>query len=95
MANFLVKGKEIIIKLGSFVPLCGMLWSIGAYTWLLSITMVILLKTHREYLNEILLLMLMVSLLSAAPVVDFRYGYAIVMTMPMWIQRLCGIIIRD
>lgn len=92
--KFVVKGKEILIKLGSFVPLYGMLWSIGAYTWLLVITIIISIKNHRECLNEILLFILMATLLIAAPVVDFRYGYAIVMTMPMWLQRLCGITVK-
>ena len=93
--KYVIKGKEILIKLGSFVPIYGMLWSNGAYTWLLVIAIIISIKTHREYLNELLLLMLVGTLLIAAPVVDFRYGYAIVMTMPMWIQGLCGIIFRD
>ena len=80
--------------MGSFVPLYAMIWSIGAYTWLLVITIIISIRNHRECLNEILLLILMATLLIAAPVVDFRYGYEIVMTMPMWIQGLCGIIVK-
>ena len=92
--KLVVKGKEILIKLGSFVPLYGMLWSIGTYTWLLVITIIISIINHKEFINELLLLILVGTLLIAAPLVDFRYGYAIVMTMPMWIQGLCGIIVR-
>ena len=44
--KFVVKGKEVLIKLGSFVPLYGMLWSIGAYAWLLVITIILLIKNH-------------------------------------------------
>ena len=83
-----VKVKEILIKLGSFVPLYGLLWSIGTYTWLLAIAFFMTLKRKKEYITKLLLLMTVGTLLIAAPVVDFRYGYSIVMTMPLWIEIL-------
>ncbi len=86
--KLIVKGKEILIKLGNFVPLYGMLWSIGAYTWLLVIALLASIKMHKDCLCKALMLLLTSTLLIAAPVVDFRYGYAVVMTMPIWIGSL-------
>ena len=86
--KLVVKGKEILIKLGSFVPLYGMLWSIGAYTWLLAIALFVAIRNKGEVLSKILLLMLIASLMLAAPLVDFRYGYAVVMTMPVWVMSI-------
>ena len=85
-----VKVKEILIKLGSFVPLYGLLWSIGSYTWLLIIAFIGALKNKTEYITKLLLIMTVGTLLIAAPVVDFRYGYSVVMTMPLWIECLLG-----
>ena len=79
-----VKAKEIEIKMGNFVPVYGMLWSIGAFTWLLVISTIIGLVKREHVLCKTLLLLLVATLLIAAPVVDFRYGYAIVMTLPLW-----------
>lgn len=79
-----VKLKEIAIKLGDFVPIYGMLWSIGAYFWLLVISTFVCLVRKENVLCKTLFLLLVFTLLLAAPVVDFRYGYAYVMTMPLW-----------
>ena len=63
-----------------------MLWSIGTYTWLLCIVTIVCLLRKRPVLCKLLLIMQILTLLIAAPVVDFRYGYAVVMTMPLWIS---------
>ncbi|WP_155828103.1 DUF6020 family protein [Butyrivibrio sp. VCB2006] len=83
--KLVVKGKEIALKLGDFVPLYGMLWSIGTYTWLLIIATGVCIYKKRPILGKVLLLFQVGTLLIAAPVVDFRYGYGIVMTMPLWL----------
>lgn len=86
-----VKGKEILIKLGSFLPLYGMLWAIGAYTWAMVICLGVMIKTGRGRDTGIIYAMPMLiifTLLIAAPVIDFRYGYSIVMTMPLWLASL-------
>ncbi len=83
-----VKIKEIFIKLGSFVPLYGLLWSIGSYSWLLVISLFAAIWKKKEYLTRVLLVMMFATLLIAAPVVDFRYGYGYVTTMPLWITIL-------
>ena len=45
----------------------------------------ICLGKRKPVLCKILLLLQVGTLLIAAPVVDFRYGYSLVMTMPLWI----------
>ncbi|MCR5655976.1 MAG: DUF6020 family protein [Butyrivibrio sp.] len=91
--KIIVKGKEILIKLGSFLPLYGMLWSIGAYTWgAVFIVLLLLIKKKREQVLVVIMpLAIVVTLLIAAPVLDFRYGYALVMTMPLIVSSCFGI----
>ncbi len=92
-----VKGKEILIKLGSFVPLYGMLWCAGAYTWLVVYLLILILRKNKEekikkYLPfAILQAAVIFTLLIAAPMVDFRYEYGIVMLMPLTVA-ICVII---
>ncbi len=86
-----IKTKEILIKLGTFLPLYGMFWCIGAYTWFMVLALALTLK-NREYWKYLPLavmpLMIIATLCIAAPLVDFRYGYGIVMTMPIF-AALC------
>ncbi|WP_026498330.1 DUF6020 family protein [Butyrivibrio sp. WCD2001] len=93
-----VKGKEILIKLGSFVPLYGMLWCAGAYTWLVVFVLFMMLwkkKTMGGKLSVFVMLQaaLVLTLLIAAPVVDFRYEYCVVMLMPLT-AAICAMIIK-
>ena len=80
-----IKVKEILIKLSDFMPIYGMFFSIGAYCWGLLITLFIAIKKKRNILIHILMLLLTATLLVASPVVDFRYGYAYVLTGPIWL----------
>ncbi|SFD01155.1 DUF6020 family protein [Butyrivibrio sp. YAB3001] len=82
----IIKIKEIAIKLGSFIPVYGMLWSIGTYTWLLVISLFLSFRKKKYILGKLLLALLICTLLIASPVVDFRYGYALVMTIPLWLD---------
>lgn len=93
-----VKGKEILIKLGSFVPLYGMLWCAGAYTWLVGAALILMIKRKKTLdgkLTAFLILQaaLVLTLLIAAPVVDFRYEYAVVMLMPLT-ASICAMIMK-
>ncbi len=81
-----IKVKEILIKLSDFMPIYGMLFSIGAYFWGLIFTLVVALKKKKNILIHILMLLLVATLLVASPVVDFRYGYAYVLTAPIWLM---------
>ncbi len=92
-----IKSKEIFIKLGNFVPLYGMLWSAGTYFWLLLFSLVVILRDknrRKAAVICVLPLALILTLLIAAPVVDFRYAYPAVMTMPLYIS-ICGMIIQN
>jgi hypothetical protein len=88
--KLVVKAKEILIKLSDFMPLYGMLWSIGAYTWALIICIVLGIWKKRDVLPMLLMLLMIGTLIIASPVVDFRYGYGLVMTAPVWISELVG-----
>ncbi|WP_408069987.1 DUF6020 family protein [Butyrivibrio sp. JL13D10] len=91
-----VKGKEILIKLGSFVPLYGMLWCAGAYTWIAVAAMVLIICKDRKWLPfAILQAALICTLLIAAPVVDFRYEYGITMLMPLTVSICVMIMMHD
>ena len=79
-----IKIKEILLKLGDFMPIYGMLFSIGAYFWGLLITLIVAVRKKRNITIHILMLLIVATLLIASPVVDFRYGYAYVLTMPIW-----------
>ncbi len=78
-----IKVKEILIKLSDFMPLYGMLFSIGAYCWGLLAALILAVRKRRNVLPHILMFMLVLTLLIAAPVVDFRYGYAYVLAFPL------------
>ncbi len=78
-----IKVKEILIKLSDFMPLYGMLFSIGAYAWGLVFTFIVAIRKKRMPLPHLLMLLLLCTLLIAAPVVDFRYGYAYVLSFPI------------
>lgn len=81
-----VKAKEILIKMSDFVPLYGMLWCIGAYSWMLMICFVVGIVRKKESLGIGLLLLLTGTLLIASPVVDFRYAYAVIFSSPLWLS---------
>ncbi len=81
-----IKVKEILIKLSDFMPIYGMFFSIGAYTWLLIICLFVSVRRKEPIPVHVLMLLLVLTLLVAAPVVDFRYAYAIVLTMPIWVS---------
>ncbi len=92
-----IKLKEIFIKLGSFVPLYGMLWCAGAYTWFLVITLIAVIRSGKYtsfWLMTVVPLSLIFTLCIAAPLVDFRYAYGVVMTMPIY-AALCAIIVTE
>ena len=93
-----IKGKEILIKLGSFVPIYGMLWCAGAYTWLVICALVLMIKEKKTMGGKlsvfiILQAALVFTLLIAAPVVDFRYEYSVVMLMPLT-AAICAMIMK-
>lgn len=91
LSGAFVKIKEILIKLGSFVPVYGLLWSSGFYA-LLSLGAFALTmeknssrKKDRRYVLLVLpSLCVLFTLLLATPIAaEFRYTLALTFTMPL------------
>lgn len=83
-----VKTKEILIRLSDFMPLYGMLWSIGAYSWLLFMCLVAALGRKKDAIGLTLPVLLIGTLLIASPVVDFRYAYGVILSCPVWLSKV-------
>ncbi|MBQ6416121.1 MAG: hypothetical protein IJJ65_07725, partial [Butyrivibrio sp.] len=86
--KFVVKAKEILIKLGGFVPIYGMLWSIGTYSWLLIAALFIGIKRKLKTPEMWLLFLMLGTLLIAAPNLEFRYAYSLALVWPLFISRV-------
>ena len=86
-----VKIKEILIKLGSFVPVYGLFWSSGFYAFLSLGAFALTLekkesrKKDRRYVLLVLpSLCVLFTLLLATPIAaEFRYTLALTFTMPL------------
>ena len=85
-----VKAKEILLKLGDFVPVYALLWSCGTYSWLLVISAAFLIrkKKGRQYLVVLLpSFAILFTLFLATPVsTEFRYALPVVTTLPLWLM---------
>mgnify|MGYP007069916314 CR=1 FL=1 len=86
--KIVIKLKEIFIKLGSFVPVYGMFWSIGTYSWLLFISLILSIKNKVKAPEMWLLFMMLGTLLIAAPNLEFRYAYSLALVWPLFISRV-------
>jgi hypothetical protein len=80
------------------VPLYGMLWCAGFYTWIVVAALILVIKEKKTFEGKlsvyiILQAALVATLLIAAPVVDFRYEYAVIMLMPLTVA-ICAMIIK-
>lgn len=85
---FVVKIKEILIKLGDMLPLYGLLFSMGAMFWALLICMaiVILKKEYRRILLFLPGFAIILTLFIATPVSsEFRYAYSLAYTLPLYL----------
>ncbi len=81
-----VKSKEILIKLGGFIPVYGMLWSIGTYSWILMYSLIVCIRKRISVPEMWLLLFMLGTLLIAAPNLEFRYAYALALIWPVLIS---------
>ncbi len=84
----IVKVKEILIKLGGFVPLYGMLWSIGTYFWFLVVALVMFIIKKQKAAEAWLLLLMMFTLLIAAPNLEFRYAYSLTLVWTLLFSKV-------
>ena len=81
-----VKISELLLKMPDFLPLYGLLWSIGAYTWAaLFLSAFQFLYGKRCFLLLYLpSLGTILTLLLATPVAsDLRYAYPLILAMPL------------
>lgn len=83
-----IKGKEIAIKLGSMVPIYGVLWSMGAACWIMlfGISVVIIRKDYHKLICYLPSVALLLTVLAATPVAtEFRYVYFMVLSLPFYL----------
>lgn len=89
--NFYIKCKEIYWKLYQMLPFLALFYSVGAYTWLMLIGSggCIAAKRYEQLMVYLPGLALIGTLLLATPVNgEFRYAYAVVFTMPLYIMAM-------
>lgn len=83
-----IKAKEIAIKLGSMVPIYGVLWSMGAACWvmLFGISVVIIRRDRHKLICYVPGVALLLTVLAATPVAtEFRYVYFMVLSIPFYL----------
>ena len=84
--KILVKLRELTIKLGTFIPLYGFLWSMGSYAWILLLFATVILSQGNDTKRLIILLpaiAVICTLLLAIPsAVMFRYSFSYAVLVP-------------
>lgn len=83
-----IKAKEIAIKLGSMVPIYGVLWSMGVACWIMlfGISVVIIRKDCHKLICYLPGVALLLTVLAATPVAtEFRYVYFMVLSLPFYL----------
>ncbi len=84
--TYLVKIKEILLKLPDLIPLYGILWSMGSMFWLCLLAIALNLRV-RKIANALVCLpsiLLILTLCIATPVSnEFRYAYPVFYALPL------------
>ena len=86
---FVVKGKEIAIKMGSMVPIYSLLWSMGVIFWamLFSISNSFVRKEKAKLVYYLPSFALYLTVMIATPVAtEFRYVYFMVFSLPFYLM---------
>lgn len=86
--KLLMKVKELLLKIHTIVPLYGLLWSMGTWSWMLILlcAAAIAYKEKGKLLAYLPGLALLASVLIATPVADeFRYVYFLTMIIPLYL----------
>lgn len=82
------KISEILLKLPGILPLYGLLFSIGAFTWAALFFLFRCLTSGSRRFSLIFLpyLFVIATLLLATPVAsDLRYAYPLILSLPLWL----------
>lgn len=91
LPDSVVKGMEFWENIYIDIPVLGLLWSIGFYTWMLFVLAGISIKKGKSILPFLPVLAILISLFIATPVqAEFRYSYAMITTMPLFIVIGCS-----
>jgi hypothetical protein len=89
-----VKLRELLIKLGSYIPVYGFLWSMGSYTWILLLAAVKILSRKGHEKRLIILIpaaAIIATLFLAIPAARlFRYAYSYAVLVPFCICACSG-----
>ena len=83
-----IKAKEIAIKLGSMIPIYGMLWSMGVICWVLILCAgcVLIRKERSKLLVYLPSVAVLFTVLIATPVAtEFRYVYFMILSLPLYL----------
>lgn len=86
---FVVKAKEISIKLGGMLPLYGTLWSMGVVCWALifCIGCAFIRNEKKKLILYLPSAALLLTVLIATPVAtEFRYVYFMVLSLPFYLM---------
>lgn len=85
---FVVKTKEILLKLSDMLPLYGLFTSMGAMFWLFlcCIAITIIKEKPERYILFLPGAAILLTLLIATPVsTEFRYAYSLAYTLPLYL----------
>ena len=89
-----VKLRELLIKLGSYIPLYGFLWSMGSYTWILLLTAAKILSRKGHEKRLIILIpaaAIIATLFLAIPAARlFRYAFSYAVLIPFCVCAASG-----
>ncbi|MBC5687544.1 hypothetical protein H8S37_01160 [Mediterraneibacter sp. NSJ-55] len=91
LPDSVVKGMEFWENIYIDIPVLGLLWSIGFYTWMLFVLAGVSIKKGKSILPFLPVLTILISLFIATPVqAEFRYSYAMITTMPLFVVIGCS-----
>lgn len=86
---FVIKAKEIAIKLGSMLPIYSLLWSMGVIFWffIICVGTVIIRNEKRKLIYFLPSFTLYLTVLIATPVAtEFRYVYFMIFSLPFYVM---------
>jgi len=83
--KLVVKTKEILLKLGSMLPVYGSIWSVGTVFWMvMAMLLYAIVKNNTRYIIFIPIISIVLTVLIATPVSgNFRYVYFMVLSLPL------------
>ena len=82
---------QFIETLYKRIPILGLLWSIGFYTWTMILLAGVTICRKKSIATFFPVAAILLSLFIATPVqAEFRYSYAMMTTLPLFIMIACS-----